>query len=78
MTAGYDVQVLYPDLFEGVDPATARQLASGFGSDAHEGYEATRRDVELAVLLATDQISTEQFKALARAEIGLPPADVES
>ncbi|POH64911.1 hypothetical protein C3B59_09325 [Cryobacterium zongtaii] len=78
MTAGYDVQALYPDLFEGVDSDLTRQIASNFASDAQEGYEANRRDVELAVLLSTDQISTEQFKALARAEIGLPAADVES
>jgi len=78
MTGGYDVQALYPDLFEGVDPVTASRIVSGFGSDAHEGYEANRRDVELIVLLATDKISTEQFKALARADVGLPPADVES
>ncbi|POH63001.1 hypothetical protein C3B61_15090 [Cryobacterium zongtaii] len=78
MTAGYDVQALYPDLFEGVDPDTTMQIASNFASDAQEGYEASRRDVELMVLLSTDQISTEQFKALARAEIGLPDADVES
>ena len=78
MTAGYDVQALYPDLFEGVDPDLTQQIASNFASDAQEGYEATRRDVELMVLLSTDQISTEQFKVLARAEIGLPPADVES
>ena len=78
MSGGYDVRALYPDLFEGVDPVTAERLVSNFGSDAHEGYEASRRDVELMVLLSTDKISTEQFKVLARAEIGLPPADVES
>lgn len=78
MTAGYDVQALYPDLFEGVDPDLTQQIASNFASDAQEGYEATRRDVELMVLLSTDQISTEQFKALARAEIGLTASDVES
>lgn len=78
MTTGYDVRALYPDLFEGVDPDTAERLVSNFGSDAHEGYEASRRDVELMILRATDKISSEQFKALVRAEIGLPPADVES
>lgn len=78
MTTGYDVRALYPDLFEGVDPVTAERLVSNFGSDAHEGYEASRRDVELMILRATDKISNEQFKALVRAEIGLPPAGVES
>ena len=78
MTAGYDVQALYPDLFEGVDPDLTQQIASNFASDAQEGYEATRRDVELMVLLSTDQITTEQFKALVRAEMGLPASDVES
>jgi hypothetical protein len=75
MAVGCDVQALYPDLFEGVDPDLTQQIASNFASDAQEGYDATRRDVELMVLLSTDQISTEQFKALARAEIGLPAAD---
>ena len=74
MTAGYDVQALYPDLFEGVDPDLTQQIASNFASDAQEGYVATRRDVELLVLLATERISTEQFKVLARAEIGLSTA----
>ena len=78
MAAGYDVQALYPDLFEGVDPDLAQQIASNFASDAQEGYEAPRRDVELMVLLSTDQITTEQFKALVRAEMGLPASDVES
>jgi hypothetical protein len=77
MADGYDVQALYPDLFEGVDPVTAERLVSSFGSDAHEGYEASRRDVELMILRATDKISSEQFKALARAEIELPATDVE-
>lgn len=75
MAGGYDVQALYPDLFESVDPGLTRQIASNFRSDAQEGYEATLRDVELMELLSTDQISTEQFKVLARAEIGLPAAD---
>lgn len=78
MADGYDVQALYPDLFEGVDPDLTQQIASGFGSDAQEGYEATRRDVELLILRATDKISSEQYVALVRAEIGLPPADVET
>lgn len=78
MAGGYDVQALYPDLFEGVDPDLTQQIASNFASDAQDGYEANRRDVELMVLLSTDQISTEQFKALARAEIGLPAVDDES
>jgi hypothetical protein len=78
MAGGYDVQALYPDLFDGVDPDLRQQIASNFASDAQEGYDATRRDVELMVLLSTDQISTAQFKVLARAEIGLPAADDEN
>lgn len=71
MTAGYDVRALHPDLFVGVDEAVARRVASNFGSDAHEGREASRRDVELAVLLATKKISAEQFRVLAFAELGI-------
>ena len=71
MTAGYDVQGLYPDLFEGVNETTARRVASNFGSDAHEGREATRRDVELALLLATKKISPQEFQDLAFAELDI-------
>ena len=69
MAGGYDVRALYPELFEGVDPDTEMRVVSNFGSDAHEGRKASRRDVELALLLATGKISREQFRALARAEI---------
>ena len=78
MAGGYDVQALYPELFEGVDSEITRRVASNVGSDAHEGYEASRRDVELALLLATGKISHEQFKAIARAEFGVPGTNVES
>ena len=78
MAGGYNVRELYPELFDGVDPEIARRVVSNFGSDAHEGYEASRRDVELALLLATGQISHEQFKAIARAEFGVPVPNVES
>jgi hypothetical protein len=71
MTDGYDVQALYPDLFEGVDKTTARRVASNFGNDAHEGREATHRDVELALLLAAKKISPEEFQDLAFAELGI-------
>ena len=72
MTGGYDVQVLFPELFEGVDSETAWRVASNFGSDAHEGREASRRDVELMLLLATGTITHDEFVALALADIGLP------
>ena len=71
MAGGYDVQALYPELFLGVDEATARRVGSNFGSDAHEGREASRRDVELAVLLATKKISPQEFQDLAFAELGI-------
>jgi hypothetical protein len=71
MTAVYDVHALYLDLFEGVDETTARRVASNFGNDAHEGREANRRDVELALLLATKTISPQEFQALAFAELGI-------
>jgi hypothetical protein len=71
MTAGYDVQALYPDLFEGVDEPTAQRVTSNFGNDAHEGREATHRDVELALLLAAKKISPEEFQDLAFAELGI-------
>jgi hypothetical protein len=75
MAGGYDVQALYPDLFEDVGPVLTHQIASNFASDAQEGYEATRRDVELIILLSTDKISSEQFEMIVRAEIGLPTTD---
>jgi len=71
MTAGYDVHALYPDLFVNVDEPTARRVASNFGSDAHEGREATHRDVELALLLATEKISPQEFQDLAVTELGI-------
>lgn len=71
MAGGYDVQALYPELFRGVDEATARRVVSNFGNDAHEGREASRRDVELAVLLATKKISPQEFQDLAFAELGI-------
>ena len=78
MAGGYDVRALYPDLFEGIDEDLASQIASGFGSDAHEGYEANRRDVELMLMYATDQITRAEFTTLARVEIGLPPETPDS
>ncbi|MDY7544612.1 hypothetical protein [Cryobacterium sp. 5B3] len=71
MAGGYDVRALYPELFEGVDPDTAMRVVSNFGSDAHEGREASRRDVELALLLATKKISPQEFQDLALAELGI-------
>lgn len=70
MTSGYDVQASYPELFQGVDNATARRVVSNFGSDAHEGREASRRDVELALLLAMKKISPQEFQELSFAELG--------
>ncbi|WP_104165915.1 Fic family protein [Cryobacterium sp. N22] len=71
MAGGYDVRALHPDLFEGVEATSARRVVSNFGSDAHEGRQASRRDVELAVLLATKRISPHQFQDRALAELGL-------
>lgn len=71
MAGGYDVRALYPDLFEGVEATSAMRVVSNFGSDAHEGREASRRDVELALLLATKEISPHQFLGRALAELGL-------
>ena len=77
MAGGYNVRELYPDLFEGVDPAIAKRVASNFGSDAHEGFEASRRDVELSLLRATGKITREQFREIALAELR-PGTNVES
>lgn len=71
MAGGYDVHEMYPDLFVGVDGVTLRRVVSNFGSDGHEGREATRRDVELALLLATKKISPREFQDLAFAELGI-------
>ena len=77
MAGGYNVRELYPELFEGVDPAIAKRVASNFGSDAHEGFEASRRDVELSLLRATGKITREQFRAIALAESSRPGTNVE-
>jgi hypothetical protein len=50
---------------------TARRVVSNFGSDAHEGREATYRDVELVLLVATTKISPREFQDLALAELGI-------
>lgn len=71
MAGGYDVRPLYPELFAGVADEIATRVASNFGSDAHEGREASRRDVELALLLATKKISPQEFQDLAFAELGI-------
>jgi hypothetical protein len=68
--AGVDVFELYPDLFVGIDAAVRRCIISHFGSDAHEGWEPNRSDVELLVGYATGRISKAEYlhSALAHAQ----------
>jgi hypothetical protein len=67
--AGVNVSELYPDLFVGVDEAVRRRVVSNFGSDAHEGWEANRADVELMVGYATGRISKAEYMRAAFAEV---------
>lgn len=70
MTAsGVDVSELYPDLFEGVDEAVRRRVVSNFGSDAHEGWEPNRPDVELMVGYAVGRVSKAEYLRAAFSEV---------
>lgn len=67
--AGVNVSELYPDLFDGVDEGIRRRVVSNFGSDAHEGWEPNRPDVELMVGYATGRISKAEYMRAAFAEV---------
>lgn len=67
--AGVNVFELYPDLFDGVDEGIRRRVVSNFGSDAHEGWEPNRPDVELMVGYATGRISKADYMRAAFAEV---------
>lgn len=67
--AGVNVFELYPDLFDGVDEGIRRRVVSNFGSDAHEGWEPNRPDVELMVGYATGRISKAEYLRAAFAEV---------
>ena len=67
--AGVNVSELYLDLFVGVDGAIRRRVVSNFGSDAYEGWEQNRPEVELTVGNATGRISKAEYMGAAFAEV---------
>lgn len=62
-----DLETAYADLFDTLPPEVRRDLVISMGSALHEGWEPSRADVELQVLLARNDIDMDEFRRRAMA-----------